>query len=165
MPQNQIELIQDLLSEFDTAMLVTHGPDHLHRARPMAIARVESDCRLWFFTGRDTAKVHEIQEDQNILVVCQAEHRRYVSLSGTAEFISEHTKARELWKDAYKTWFPQGVDDPNLLLICVRPTEAEYWDSSGFKGVRYAFQAAKAYVTGRPPHVMEGEQHGRVALK
>ena len=31
--------------------------------------------------------------------------------------------------------------------------------------MRYAFEAAKAYVTGTRPEIKEGDQHGRVALK
>jgi general stress protein 26 len=165
MAENQIKNIHDLLQGFDTAMLVTHESNQASHARPMAIARVEPDCGVWFFTGRDTAKVNEIRNDEHVLVVCQAEHTRYVSLGGTAKLVEDRSKAHDLWKESYKTWFPQGIDDPNLLLIHIHPSEAEYWDSHGLKGVRYAFEAVKAYATGRTPHIKEGEQHGRVNLK
>jgi len=165
MPDSQIAKIHELLDDFDTAMLITQGSDHKIHARPMAIARVEPDCRLWFFTGRDSAKVHEIEDDQHVLIACQHDHNRYVSLGGTAELVSDRTKTRELWKESYKAWFPQGVDDPDLLLILIRPQEAEYWDNQGLKAVRYAFQAIKAYATGTTPHIKEGEQHGKVTMR
>lgn len=165
MPDNQISKIRELLAKFDTAMLITLGHPHAARARPMAIARVEPDCSLWFFTGRESAKVNEIEEDQHVLVVCQDEHSRYLSLIGTASLFSDRAKARELWKESYKTWFPQGVEDPSLLLIYIHPEEAEYWDNQGFKGIHYAFQAVKAYATGTRPQIKEGEQHGKVNLK
>lgn len=165
MPDNSLARIHELLADFDTAMLITQAHGQPLRARPMAIARVEADCRLWFFTGRDSAKVHEIQDNQEVLIVCQDEHSRYVSLSGTAELSSNRGKARELWKESYQTWFPRGVEDPDLLLISVKPREAEYWDSQGFKGLRYVFEAAKAYATGTRPQIREGEQHGKVVLE
>lgn len=164
MPDDAVRRIHELLSDFDTAMLVTHGRQSAAHGRPMAIAAIEPDCGLWFFTGRDSAKVHEIEDDQHVLIVCQDEHRRYVSLTGTAELIPDRAKARALWKESYQTWFPRGIDDPNLLLIFVRPEAAEYWDTQGFKGIRYVFEAAKAYATGTTPHIEEGEQHGKVML-
>ena len=165
MAENQLEKIHDLLKAFDTAMLVTHGASQSPRARPMAIARVEPNCDLWFFTGRDTAKVHEIESNREVLIVCQKDHGNYVALVGIADLVSDQVKARKLWKESYRTWFPQGVDDPDLVLISVRSREAEYWDNRGLNGIRYAFEAAKAYVTGTRPDVEEGEQHARVHLK
>lgn len=161
MNEDQVVKIHELLQDFDTAMLVTHRPDQNPHARPMAIAKVERDCRLWFFTGRGTTKVHEIENDQHVLITCQDEHSRYVTLSGVAELVADRSKARDLWKQSFKTWFPKGVDDPDLLLILVHPTEAEYWDTQGLKGVRYMFEAAKAYATGARPRIREGEQHGK----
>lgn len=165
MAETQLEKIHDLLEDFDTAMLVTYGAAHPPRARPMAIARVEPNCDLWFFTGRDTAKVHEIESNRQVLIVCQKDHSTYIALGGTANLVSDRARAHELWKESYRTWFPQGVDDPDLVLISVRAEEAEYWDNQGLKGARYAFEAAKAYATGTRPNIAEGQQHARVDLK
>ncbi len=163
MADDQVQKIYQLLCEFDTAMLVTYGEGFAH-ARPMAMAEIEKNCDLWFFTGRGSAKVHEIQEDQSVLIVCQDEHKRYISLAGRAELVADRAKARELWSDSYKTWFPGGVEDPDLLLLCVHADEAEYWDSAGTNGLRYLFQAAKARMSGTQPEIKEGEQHGKVSL-
>ena len=165
MPEDQIAKIHEMLEDFHTAMLITHAHDQAPSARPMAIARVEPDCGLWFFTGRDSAKVHDIQSDQHVLIACQDERTRYISLSGTAELVSDRAKVRDLWKESYKTWFPKGVDDPDLLLIFVRPEAAEYWDNQGVKGIGYVFEAAKAYFSGQTPHIKEGEQHGKADLR
>ncbi len=162
MPDNQIEKVHGFMEGFNTAMLITHAQPA--RARPMAIARVEPNCDLWFFTGHDSSKVHEIESDPRVLIVCQDERSRYLSLSGTSELISDHAKIRELWRESYKTWFPRGVDDPDILLIFVHAEQAEYWDSQGANGIKYMFQAAKAYATGTTPQIREGEQHGQVAL-
>jgi general stress protein 26 len=164
MADDQIEKVRQILEAMDSAMLITHAPEQPLHARPMAIAQVEPNCDLWFFTGRASAKVHEIQSDQHALVVCQDDRRSYLSLSGKAELVADREKIRQLWKESYKTWFPKGVDDPNLMLILVRAEHAEYWDNQGTSGIKYAFQAAKAYATGTKPEIIEGEQHARVAL-
>jgi general stress protein 26 len=163
MQVDQVQKIHELLSDFDTAMLVTHGGDFAH-ARPMAIAHVEPNCDVWFFTSRSSPKVHEIQDDQSVLIVCQDVRGRYITLTGRAELVADRGKARQLWSDSYKTWFPGGVEDPDLLLICVHAEEAEYWDNHGAKALRYYFEAAKARMGGTQQQVQEGEQHGKVSL-
>jgi general stress protein 26 len=164
MRDDQLEKVRAMLEDFDTAMLVTEVRG-MTRARPMAIARVEPNGDLWFFTDRDTAKVQEVQANRQVLIVCQKDHSRYLSMNGSADLIEDRNQICELWKESYRTWFPRGIEEPGLVLLRVRAEEAEYWDNQGFKGVRYAFEAAKAYATGTTPDIREGEQHGRVVLK
>lgn len=164
MNNEQVKKIRELLEDFDTALLITHGSDAMFHARPMAIARVEANCDLWFFTSRSSAKVREIENDQRVLVVCQDEMSRYVAVQAAAKLIFDRDKAAELWKEPYQTWFPQGVNDPELRLIRAQAESAEYWDNEGFKSVKYLFEAAKAYIKGTRPQVQEGEQHGSVTF-
>jgi general stress protein 26 len=49
-----------------------------------------------------------------------------------------------------KAWFPDGVDDPRLILLKVTPETAEYWDGTSSKIV-LAFSLLKAIVTGDQP--------------
>jgi len=164
MSVDHVTRIRELLESFDTAMLVTHGVDSLHHARPMAIARVEPTCDLWFFTGRRSAKVDEIRQDQEVLIVCQNERDCYVALRGQAKLVSDRAKAAELWKERYQVWFPKGAADPDLLLIQVKARDAEYWEREGFKSIQYLFEAAKAFARGAQLQNGEGEQHGTVSF-
>jgi hypothetical protein len=53
------------------------------------------------------------------------------------------------------------------VLIRFIPRAAEYWDSSGFEGLKFALRFAKAYVTGTPlPQQQENDPktHAKVAL-
>jgi general stress protein 26 len=160
--KTEMQKIHDLIEKFDTAMLVTHGRDGFERARPMAIAHVEPNGSIWFFTGRVSEKVREILVDDEVLLVMQKDHSLYLSLSGHATLVDNSAKAAELWREAYKTWFPGGVNDPNLLLVRVSANLVEYWDNTGLNGIKYLFESAKAYVQGVPPKVSEPEQHDRV---
>ena len=164
-PVNHLEKIHSLLSKFDTAMLVTHGRDGIDHARPMGIAGLEPNCDLWFFTARSSEKVYEIEHDSEVLLVFQKDHKAYVSLLGRAQLVPDRDKAAELWKSAYRAWFPNGYNDTNVLLIRVNAISAEYWDNTGFNGIRYLFEAVKAVVAVKTPEVKEPEQHGTVKLK
>ncbi len=63
MNDNQLEKLYGLLKEFSTAMLITMGGPGSCHARPMAIAKVDENTGLWFFTARDSEKVSEIEAD------------------------------------------------------------------------------------------------------
>ncbi len=156
---------RELLSKFHHAMLVTHS-DHagiaLH-ARPMAIAETGADGSLWFITGADTPKINDIHEHDQVLAVMQND-KQWLSVCGKAELERDREHIHQVWRESFRAWF-QGKDDPNIVLIHLRPSEAEYWDSSGVKGVKLALQYAAAYVTGKE---LRGPQssdiHAKVTL-
>ncbi|MHB8599346.1 MAG: pyridoxamine 5'-phosphate oxidase family protein [Ktedonobacteraceae bacterium] len=50
------------------------------------------------------------------------------------------------WKPILKVWFANGENDPNLALLKVDATQAEYWDSPSSKMVQVVLMA-KAAVT------------------
>ncbi len=163
-PASEAQKFHDLLAKFETAMLVTHTADGSLRGRPMAIAGVDADSHVWFFTGVESGKVEEIVLDTHVAVLCQKDRDLYLSLTGKASLLRDRAKIEELWKEPFKTWFPGGKDDPNLALVSVTPHEGEYWDNAGFKKIMYLFEAAKAYASGTKPTIQEGEQHAKVKL-
>jgi len=144
----------DLLKKFDTAMLVSHTPEGEARARPMAIAGVEENGGIWFVSRRADPKVAEIVADERVLVVMQGSSA-YLSVTGHAEVIQDRERVQSLWSPSWKIWF-KDKQDPNLMLIHVRPVEAEFWDQGGFEGVKYLVRAAAAFVSGRQ---LAGSEH------
>ncbi|MBA2355006.1 MAG: pyridoxamine 5'-phosphate oxidase family protein [Acidobacteria bacterium] len=162
---SQREKIFEMLKGFDTVMLVTVTGDGRVESRPMQVADIDDRTgNLYFFTGRDSRKVDEVMENEQVAVVCQDERTQYLSISGVGLVVHDPTRARELWKEPYRVWFPDGPDDPTLRLFVVEPRLAEYWDQRGTNKLEYIFEAAKAYVSGDRPKIDEGDQHGRVPL-
>ena len=159
---NEWEKVQNILEDFDTAMLVTEAADGKIHARPMAIADFDASGDIWFITGEETGKVHEIEGHNQVNVICQDGRKVSLSVSGTAELVRDRKQIERVWQESFKTWFPEGKDDPSICLIRVHPSEAEYWDNSGWRGAKYLFSAAKAYAKGQRPKVDEPEQHGNV---
>lgn len=163
-PTEEAEHFISLLKEFSTAMLVTHAGEHDLHARPMAVARVEDDGRLWFISGADTAKIHEIEVDSHVHLFAQDGNSAFLSLTGRATLIGDREKIAELWQEPFRVWFPGGKDDPDIELIVVRPESGEFWDSTGVNRCRYLWQAAKAYVTGTTPDADDNNLHAKVQL-
>lgn len=164
MNHNQIEKLYGLLKGFDTVMLVTMDQGSGCHARPMAVAQVDKNADLWLFTSRDSAKVREIETDARVQVLGQEGWTNCVVLAGRATVEADRALIRELWKPAFKVWFPDGAEDPNIVLLHVRGERAEYWDNTGMNRFSYLYQSIKAVATGTTPEIKEGEQHGQVNL-
>jgi len=160
MQQDEKREFLELLRNFDAAMLVTERGKEL-RSRPMAIAECTDSGRLWFVTSVDSAKLDEITENPYVNVAMQA-NRQFLSVSGTIRATRDRDRIDELWNDALGIWFEKGRDDPQLILLEVVPTYAEYWDRSGFEAAKFMFEAAKSAVTGETLDEDDAGTHGKV---
>lgn len=166
-PKGDRERVHDMLKGFSTVMLFTmegRGEDMKHRARPMNVAKLDDDCTLTFLTGLDTSKVDEAARNDQAHVVAQGK-TQYLSISGRTEISRDRAQIEAAWTPADKVFFPEGKDDPNLCLMIFHPDEAEVWDVSGAKGLKFLFEAAKSLVTGEKPYSRDNEQHDIVNLR
>ncbi len=144
-----INKLGELIHEIKFAMLTsTHADGSLH-SRPMATQQVEFDGDLWFFSGLSSEKVHELQANPEVNISYSVpDDQRYVSVSGQADISRDRSKMEELWNPMFKAWFPKGLDDPDICLLHVHVTHAEYWDAPSSKMVHLA-GFIKSVVTGK----------------
>lgn len=148
-----IEKVRELIKGINFAMMTTAREDGTLHSRPMATQRFEFDGNLWFFTGRASTKVKEIKADQHVnLSYADPDGNRYLSIAGRASIVRDRAKAKELWNPFYRTWFPKGLDDPNLALMKVKVESAEVWDSPSSMMV-HLYGIVKATLTGKRPKV------------
>ena len=162
--QEEMKHFLEMIRQFDDAMLVSHAPDGELRARPMAVAETTDTGDVFFVTSVESPKVDELLNDERLLVTFQDE-KKYVSLTGAAQFVEDRDKIKELWKPTWRVWFSNGPEDKDIILIRVRAEEAEYWDMSGGSRVRLAFRGIRALITGdevNPPD--DPKTHGHIHL-
>jgi len=150
-----------LIDDFRTTMLVTTLANRIH-ARPMAVVEVGEDGSVLLVTSVDTVKVGEIESNPDVMLTFQSTSK-FAALNGQAEVIDDRALVEEHWSEAWRTWFPKGKDDPSIRLIKVHAADGEYWDNAGTNAVKYAFEAAKAYLSGTTP-TADKSQHGKVQL-
>ncbi len=143
----------DLIKDIRFAMFTTrHGNGHLH-SRPMTTqnSSLDEDANLWFFMSRKGDPVADLLADSTVNVVyADPGADSYVSVSGNAAVVEDMAKKEQLWSKLAQAWFPGGAADPDLALVCVKITHANYWDVKESKLVQL-YQMAKAAITGRPP--------------
>lgn len=158
-------LLWDLIKDIRFAMFTTrHGNGHLH-SRPMTTknSKVDEDSSLWFFMSRKGEPVADLSADPTVNVVyADPGQDSYVSVSGTAAVVENAGKKEQLWSKLDEAWFPGGSNDPDLALVQVKITHANYWDVKDSKIVQL-FKMAKAAMTGKPPTDL-GE-HGVVRMR
>ncbi len=151
-----------MVKDVRICMLITNDNDAEHSfGRPMAVNKVEEDGAMWFFTQASSYKADEIAQSKKVaIVIANESSNNYLMIHGTADLVNGKMKMKELWSLIMKAWFPVGLDDPDMTLIKVTPTEVNYWDSSSSKMV-VLFNMLKAIVTGK--EYAEGE-HGTISL-
>jgi general stress protein 26 len=147
--QNDVEKLAKLIKGIEVAMLTTRDDDGTLRSRPMQTQDRAFDGTLWFFTQASSHKVDEVGREHRVnLSYADPAHNRYVSVSGTANLVRDRAKIDELWSPVLKAWFPKGKDDPEVALLRVEVSQAEYWDAPSSTIVKLA-GFAKAVLTGR----------------
>jgi general stress protein 26 len=161
--ENTTETMIETLKKFDTLMVITDARNGAFHGRPMAVADVTESGELWFVTSRDSEKVREVHAVGRSVITGQ-QSGAYVSLSGNIETVDDRELVRKLWKDAWKVWFPDGKEDPQIVLLRFNPESGEYWSTSGVAGIRYLFEAARALLSGERPHSTDPEQHAKVRM-
>ncbi|MES2663487.1 MAG: pyridoxamine 5'-phosphate oxidase family protein [Pseudomonadota bacterium] len=155
--QQSVQKLNALIKDVKVAMVTTCDSKVL-RSRPMHTQKAEFDGDIWFFTSSETHKIEEIEQDRRVNISYAApEQNTYVSVSGKASLVHDKEKIKELWNPIYKAWFPEGLDDPNLVLLKVSAEQAEYWDSTSNTIVQLA-GFVKAVLTGERAKGGENEK-------
>ena len=160
--QSQNDFIE-VCKSFDNAMLVTHDAEGDLVARPMMVAQIEANGDLWFASDQNSAKVDEILSRPEVCVT-MAGGGQYASITGKAEVIKDQSHIDRLWTEPWRVWFPEGPHDPRIVLIRIHASAGEFWSNAGANRIKYLFEAAKAYMTGRRPSSVDNSQHSRVEL-
>jgi general stress protein 26 len=144
-----MQRLADLIAESNIAMLTTEEPDGSLRSRPLATLQMDAEGKLWFFTALSSGKVGEIDQHRKVnLSYANTDKQSYVSVRGSARLFRDPEKMKQLWTPWIEPWFPDGLKDPDLALLEITVSEAEYWDAPASRAGRL-FGLVKAMTTGK----------------
>jgi len=147
---SQVAKLAELIADTQVCMFTTTD-DGRPVSRPMAVQEVEFDGDLWFFTKQGGRKIDQIGRECRVNVSFSSRNS-WVSVTGEAEIVRDVAKAKELWNSGIEAWFPDGPENPDIVLVKVHADGAEYWDTPG-AGVVSVLSFVKAKVTGKPYHI------------
>lgn len=152
------DAIWDRISKIRVAMLTSVASDGALESRPMYTQEEGHAEGLVFLTSRSADKTRDLVSESmvNISYSDPSDHV-YVSVSGRARVLDDREKVRELWHPMNEAFFPDGPDDPDLVVLQVEPLRGEYWDAPSGR-MRQIAGIARALFTGKRYDQGENEE-------
>lgn len=124
-----IDFIWTTVEKLQVGMLTTRAGSDM-RGRPMTAIARRDENRIWFLSDAETHKEAELRQDPRACVLfADPKEHTYVSLSGEVEISRDRDLIKSFWNVAVDTYFPQGPDDPSVILIGFQPEQGEFWDA------------------------------------
>ena len=131
-PTADLEKLGELIEGIEVAMLTTHAGDGSMVSRPLQTLEFDGGGELVFFTSIASRKIGELTANDDVnLAYANPSKQIYVSVRGTARIDRDRATIDALWSPMQKVFFPQGKDDPDLVVLRVRVRDAAYWESAG----------------------------------
>lgn len=128
--EQAIDKIKEIVDKAKTCFFCTILADDDMRSRPMSVQQVDDEGNLWFLSAEDSHKNMEVTLEPKVKLYFQGStHSDFLELDGIATISRDREKIKELWEFVIKTWFTEGVNDPRITVLKVRPTEGYYWDT------------------------------------
>ncbi len=159
--EESLKYLQEKVKAVRTAMLTTYTKEEGFHSMPMGTADIDEEGSIWFFTNKYSHKAEEISADNAVAVTYTDVHdHTYISIKGNAALVTDKEKMKALWNPFVKAFFPEGLDDPKLVLLKISLTDAEYWDSSS-SSVVVLYNILKAAMTGTK---YDEGKHGKIDL-
>jgi general stress protein 26 len=138
--------LAEALEDHGVAMMTLNEPSGL-ASRPMTPLEVDRDGAIWFMTSAQALAAIVGDGTAVNLAFADESRGRYVSITGWAELVDDAMRKDELWTVAGRPWF-DGPHDPDLVLLRIRPLQAELWDGPHGRLTRLLAMAASA-IAGR----------------
>lgn len=146
-----LEKVRELLKSFQIAMMLTVSAEAVS-ARPLGVVGGADpfDGTLWFITDNRSGKVRAIESGAQTSLIFQNEQDgAFLHLTGRASVVIDSARLAELYTPVQQTWFPDGLDDPNMTLIRFDADKGNYWDKHDSM-LRLLGGFTKSALTGAP---------------
>lgn len=138
----------EFLKDSKIAMVTTVSEAGL-QAHPMTIQKVEDNGDVWFMLPGSSEQAANVNADARVNVAL-SKGDAWVSVAGQGRILRDQARIDEFWSETTGAYFEGGKDDPEVALLYVTSSTAEYWDTPGGKLTALA-DVLKARATGDRP--------------
>jgi general stress protein 26 len=121
-----VEIAQDAR----VCMVACASGDGALHARPMTPQQVTDDLEAWFFISRSSQHAAELTACPSVNLSFEGSSD-WLSVAGRAWIVDDRRLVEEMWNPTVSAWFPDGPQDPDLVLLRVEAESAEYWKAPG----------------------------------
>ncbi len=144
-PQNNDDMrrLAECLEGQRSAMLSYGDAQGQIHAKPMTPLEMDEQGDIWMMVSRKSAWPAWVAEHLQVnLSFVDLDEALHVSVSGIARLSDDMTRKQALWTAMARPWFSGGVEDPDLMLLAVRPHLADVWEGQDNAAVRLMAMAA-----------------------
>lgn len=135
-----------------TMLTMCDAQGHLS-SQPMTVLEMDGEGDLWMLISKSGQTARQAPVSEGPSTVCLSfsdeSSSTYVSVTATGSVQDDCQRKEDLWSPMARPWFPEGVDDPDLAVLRLKPVKAEIWDGSGSSVVRFVAMASSV-VMGKP---------------
>lgn len=127
--------LRSMVDDIKVAMMVTGLEKTPINAIPMRTKKIDEKGNVWFVSMANSEHNKNLQINDKVhLLYSDPDDNEFITLYGHAEIIKDRSVLEDLYSATTDNWF-DGVDDPKLTAIKVKPAEAYFWDSKTNKYV------------------------------
>lgn len=78
---------------------------------------------IYFTTNLSSPKIERIKENPKVCVYyCKPDEWMGLIIAGSMEIIDDMDIKKELWQDEWTMYYPNGVEDTDYTILCLKPT-------------------------------------------
>ena len=142
----KLKELHQLLTNFDTGMLVTRTPQGFLTSRPMELQEPRPERALWIVTTENTSSARNIARNSVInLSFRRPKDQSWVSIAGRADLNSDAELIERLWDRSWSAWIPDDMRS-QAVLIEIEPYQIDFWEPE-HGALGKIFEVAKAAAT------------------
>ncbi|MCE5198549.1 MAG: pyridoxamine 5'-phosphate oxidase family protein [Armatimonadota bacterium] len=128
------ERARAIINSSENSVLITQDEHGFPHPRTMWTAGVDDDFTTYFVTGRPLLKIHQVEANNKVCCFwTQVDGKsigwNYAHIKGEASVSDDQALRDRFWNDMLKDYFPQGKDDPNFVVLVIKPKELMVMDS------------------------------------
>lgn len=147
--QEAIEKMQAIANR-QVCFLCTYTMPYRQEARPMTTLEVDAEGNFLFFVKNGEDGTQQIRQRKEVDLLYN-NGSSYLAVHGEATIYRDQSKIDKFYNPIANVWF-DGKDDPSLMILEVKPTDAHYWTTAEGKIVTL-YKMAKATLAGEEVNI------------
>jgi len=127
------EQIKSVLRDIEICVCCLDEKEFPVKLHPVGISKMDEEANFWFIYNKGKYVNLEITNGNHLeLIYSEPGQAHLLTVYGIATVINDRRKLEEVWSGIGNELFEQGINDPNIILLKITPTEAYYYRDSNF---------------------------------
>ena len=128
--EDLLRIAREIVEPLPFCFAVTVAADGTANARVIQPAKPAADWSVRFMTRRRCRKTGEIEQSgHRTLGYLDEPARAHVTLLGPARIIDDVAVKRAAWTPASDTWYPDGPESPDVVIVELATQRIELWSA------------------------------------